>query len=165
MIELQLDGGSGTPVVLKELVRHPVSGETVHIDLLRVRLDVAIQAQVPLELTDEDQAPGVALDGGILEHTLREVTIEALPTAIPDAIQVSVATMNIGDVLTLSAVVAPEGVTIIGDDDITIATVSASRLARAEGEGEIELETEVVGEGGEAGESAGGDSGSDSDAD
>ena len=68
-----------TPVVVKELVRHPVSGETMHIDLLRVRLDEAIQATVVLELTGGEDAPGVK-EGGVLEQVTRELTIEALPT-------------------------------------------------------------------------------------
>src|SRR6185312_1290587 len=64
--DLRLDGGKATPVVLKEAQRDPVRGQTVHIDLLRVRLDQAIHAVVPLELTGIDETPGVK-EGGILE--------------------------------------------------------------------------------------------------
>ena len=69
--------------MVKELVRHPVSGETTHLDLLRVRLDQAIQSTVMLELTGAEDAPGVK-EGGVLEHITRELTVEALPTDIPD---------------------------------------------------------------------------------
>jgi large subunit ribosomal protein L25 len=146
VLDLQLDDTEGTPVVLKELVRHPVSGDTLHVDLLRVRLDVAIQAQVTIELTGVDDAPGVRT-GGVLEHTLREVTVEALPTDIPDVIRHEVSSMEIGDTLTLSALAAPEGVKILGEPDTLIAAVSAPRLQLADEETEIETETEVVGEG------------------
>jgi large subunit ribosomal protein L25 len=145
VLDLQLDGAGGTPVVLKELIRHPVSGETTHIDLLRVRLDVKIQAQVILELTGGDDAPGVK-DGGVLEHAARELTVEALPTEIPDSLQHDVSEMQIGDVLLLEAITAPAGVEIIGDGDTVVATLSAPRL-QVEDETEIEEETEVVGEG------------------
>jgi large subunit ribosomal protein L25 len=166
VLDLQLDGAGGTPVVLKELVRHPVSGQTVHVDLMRVRLDVAIQAHVPIELIGAEDCPGVKL-GGVLEHLTREVTVEALPTDIPDVISHDISEMEIGDTLTLSSIVAPSGVTIISDGDTLIATITAPRL-QVEEETEIETETEVVGEGeaaapqaeGEAGEAAaGGDSG------
>src|SRR4029077_7299477 len=59
VLDLSVDGEQATPVVLKETQRDPVRGETVHVDLLRVRLDEAIHAVVPLELTGAEDAPGV----------------------------------------------------------------------------------------------------------
>jgi large subunit ribosomal protein L25 len=145
VLDLQLDGDTSVPVVLKELVRHPVSGLTTHVDLLRVRLDVAIQAQVAIELTGGDDAPGVKV-GGVLEQQLRDVTIESLPGAIPDVIIHDVSEMNVGDTLTLEALHAPAGVTILGAPDTLVASISASRMARTEDGDEIETETERVGE-------------------
>jgi large subunit ribosomal protein L25 len=145
VLDLQLDGDTSVPVVLKELVRHPVSGETTHVDLLRVRLDVAIQAQVVIELTGGDDAPGVKL-GGVLEQQLRDVTIESLPGAIPDVLFHDVSEMNVGDTVTLDALRAPAGVTILGAPDTLVASVSASRMGRTEDGDEIETETELVGE-------------------
>ena len=83
VMDLTIEGGGSSPVVVKELVRHPVTNATVHIDLLRVRLDVRIQATVFLELTGIDDAPGTK-EGGVLEQQLRELNIEALPNDIPD---------------------------------------------------------------------------------
>ena len=147
LIDLKLDGATGTPVVLKELVRHPVTAAYTHLDLMRVRLDQAIQAQVTLELTGGDHAPGVR-EGGILEQILREVTIEALPTAIPDSIPFDVSSMEIGDTVTLAGAAVPDGVTLVTDLEMTVASLTAPRL-QTETEDEIETETEVVGEGGE----------------
>jgi large subunit ribosomal protein L25 len=149
VLDLQLDGDTSVPVVLKELVRHPVSGETTHVDLLRVRLDVAIQAQVAIELTGGDDAPGVKV-GGVLEQQLRDVTIESLPGSIPDVIFHDVSEMNVGDTVTLEALTAPAGVTLLGAPDTLVASISASRMARAEDGDEIETETELVGEAGAA---------------
>jgi large subunit ribosomal protein L25 len=145
VMELQVDGAAATPVVVKELVRHPVSGETMHVDLLRVRLDQAIQATVVLELVGSESSPGVK-EGGVLEHVTRELTIEALPTDIPDSIQHDVSEMTIGDTLTLEAITAPPAVQLIGDPETVIATLTPPRL-QVEEEPEIEEETEVVGEG------------------
>jgi large subunit ribosomal protein L25 len=145
VLDLQLDGAAGSPVVLKELTRHPVSGDTTHVDLLRVRLDVKIQTQVALELVGGDDAPGVR-EGGVLEHSLRELTVEALPAEIPDSIQHDVSAMQIGDTLTLASIAAPPGVAIVGDGETLIAAISAPRLQLEEEPG-IEEETQVVGEG------------------
>jgi large subunit ribosomal protein L25 len=159
VLDVSVDGGAPTPAVLKEAQRHPVRGHTVHIDLLRVRLDRAIQATVALELTGAEDAPG-AKEGGVLEHITREVTIEALPTAIPESIQHDVSAMEINDTLTLEAVRAPSGVKLLGDPETVIATLTPPRL-QVEAEDEIEAETALVGEGeGEeaaAEEAAGGD--------
>ena len=165
VMDLTIEGGSSTPVVVKDLVRHPVSGATLHIDLLRVRLDQKIQASVVLELVGGDDSPG-AIDGGVLEQITRELTIEALPNDIPDSLTHDVSTLQIGDTVTLDAIRPPSTVTLIDDPETVIATLSPPRL-QVEDDDEIEEETEVVGEGeagaedGDADTEAAGDSGSD----
>jgi large subunit ribosomal protein L25 len=157
VLDLSVDGGNATPVVLKEAQRDPVRGETTHVDLLRVKLDTAIHAVVALELSGTEDAPGVK-QGGVLEHIVREVSIEALPTAIPESIVHDVSAMEIGETITLSEVQPPEGVSLLDDDETVVATLSPPRL-QAEAEPEIESETGLVGEEAEA-ESGGGDAGS-----
>jgi large subunit ribosomal protein L25 len=157
VIEVSVDGSKAQPVVLKEAQRDPVRGATLHVDLLRVRLDEEIGAVVPLELQGVEDAPGVK-QGGVLEQITRELNVQALPTAIPESIVHEVGEMEIGDTLMLSAVVAPEGVTLLDDvEETVVATLSPPRL-QSEVEEEIEAETEVVGEGegeAEAAEDAG----------
>ncbi|HEY3960252.1 MAG TPA: 50S ribosomal protein L25 [Solirubrobacteraceae bacterium] len=151
VLDLSLDGKKATPVVLKEAQRDPVRGDTVHVDLLRVNLDVAIHAVVPLELTGGDDSPG-AKEGGVLEQITRELNVEALPTAIPESIVHSVEEMQIGETILLSALEVPEGVTLLDDlEETVVATLSPPRLQNETDE-EIESETELVGEssGGEA---------------
>jgi large subunit ribosomal protein L25 len=145
VLDLSVDGEKPTPVVLKEAQRHPVRGETVHVDLLRVRLDQAISAVVPLELTGVEDSPGVK-QGGVLEQITRELNVEALPTAIPESIVHDVSEMEIGDTIVLSALGVPEGVTLLDDlEETVLATLSPPRL-QSEVSEEIEAETEVVGE-------------------
>jgi large subunit ribosomal protein L25 len=152
VLDLSVDGGKATPVVLKEAQRDPVRGQTVHIDLLRVRLDQAIHAVVPLELTGVDDTPGVK-EGGILEQIVRELNVEALPTAIPESIEHAVGEMQIGDTIGLDAVAMPEGVTLLDEvEETVVATLSPPRLQVEEEE--VESETELVGEGGEDAEGA-----------
>ena len=145
VIELSIEGSGGGPVVLKELVRHPVTGETMHIDLLRVRLDQAIHSTVVVDLVGAEDAPGVK-EGGVLEQVTREVTIEALPTDIPDSIQHDVSTAQIGDTVLLDALVMPPGVTLVDDPETVLLTLTPPRL-QLEEEPEIEEETALVGEG------------------
>jgi large subunit ribosomal protein L25 len=155
VLDLSIDGAKATPVVLKEAQRDPVRGETVHVDLLRVRLDQAIHAVVPLELTGIDESPGVK-EGGILEQIIRELNVEALPTAIPEAIVHEVGEMQIGDTIGLDAIAMPDGVALLDEiEEATVATLSPPKL-QAEAE-ELEAETELVGEGEEGAETAEGE--------
>ena len=145
VLDLSIDGARPTPVVLKEAQRDPVRGATVHVDLLRVRLDQAIHAVVPLELRGVDDAPGVK-EGGVLEQVVRELNVEALPTAIPESVIHEIGEMQIGETIPLSAIAMPEGVTLLDDtEDVVVATLSPPRL-QAEVEEELEAETELVGE-------------------
>jgi large subunit ribosomal protein L25 len=144
VIEVSLDGGAGTPVLVKDVQRHPVRGELVHVDLLRVRMDRPIQTTVALELTGAEDAPGV-VEGGVLSQEARELNIEALPGDIPDSIVHDVSGLEMNATLTLSAVTAPRGVTLLDDPGETvIATITPPTAEPAEEE--IETETEVVGE-------------------
>src|SRR3712207_3713860 len=59
ILEVTVDGGGGTPVLVKDVQRHPVRGEAIHVDLLRVNMNVAIHTTVAVELTGIEQAPGV----------------------------------------------------------------------------------------------------------
>ncbi len=151
LIDVELDG-KATPVVIKEQQRHPVRGHLVHLDLLEVRLDEAIEAEVSIELLGTEEAPGVK-EGGVLEHVTHQITILALPTAIPESIPADVSGMEIGDTLQLAMVPAPEGVEFaLGEDvdpeEVTIATLSPPRVEE-EPEPDVEEETELVGEDGE----------------
>jgi large subunit ribosomal protein L25 len=145
VLELSIDGAGSTPVVVKELTRHPVSGATVHIDVLRVRLDQPIGATVVLDLTGGENAPGVK-EGGVLEQVTRELNIEALPGDIPDTIQHDVSRVQIGDTITLEAITPPPGVTLTDDPETVVATVTPPRL-QTESDEEIEEETELVADG------------------
>jgi large subunit ribosomal protein L25 len=164
LFDLSVDGGKARPVVIKEQQLHPVRGTLRHIDLQEVNLKEAIQADVLIELEGAEDAPGVK-QSGVLEHVTHEVTVEALPTDIPDKIVVDVSAMEINDTLQLSAVTAPDGVTFVVEDldEVTIANLSPPRVEEAAPE--VEQETELVGEseGGDSDEGGDGDSGGDSD--
>ena len=154
LLDLEVDGSQTVPVVIKEQQHHPVRGEVTHLDCLEVRLDEEIEAEVAVELEGADNAPGVR-EGGVLEHVTREITVEALPTAIPEQITVDVSAMEINDTINLASVSIPSGVKLMADDpeEITIATLSPPRIEE-EPEPELEEEAELVGEGeeGEEGE-------------
>jgi len=146
LFDLEIEGGKAVPVVVKEEQRHPVRGSLSHLDLMQVKLDEAIQAEVAIELEGVEDAPGVK-GGGVLEHVTREITIEALPTEIPDNICVDVSAMEVNETLQLSTITPPDGVKFVADDpeEITIVTLSPPRVEEAAPE--VEEETELVGEG------------------
>lgn len=162
VLEVTIGTGQAENVVVKELQRHPVRGDIMHADLLRVDMKVAIQTPVTIELIGGDDAPGVT-EGGVLSQENREVTVEALPGDIPDVIQLDVSHMVINDTLTLAAVTAPAGCTFVDDPETTIATITPPTVEPTDDE--IETETGVVGEDGQVAEGqAEGDTGDEAEA-
>jgi large subunit ribosomal protein L25 len=152
ILEVAVDGGTPAPVLVKDIQRHPVRGEAVHLDLLRVDMKVAIQTTVNLELVGADHAPGV-VEGGVLSQSIVELNIEALPGDIPDSLVFDVSGMEMNSTATLSELTAPAGVTLLDDlEETVIATVTPPTAEPKDDE--IETETQVVGEG-EAAEAEG----------
>lgn len=144
VIQLTLDGAQ-TPVVLKDHHRHPVTGNMLHVDLLRVDLTQRIHATVVVEVVNADDAPGIK-GGGVLEQVTREINIEALPNEIPDVIELDVSAVEVGDTVYLSALTPPSGVALLDDlEETVLVSVLAPKLS-VESDDEIETETEVVGE-------------------
>jgi large subunit ribosomal protein L25 len=146
LIDLKVDGKT-LPVIVKDRQLDPVRDEIIHIDLLEVRLDEKIQTTVGVHIEGAEEAPGIK-EGGVLEHVTHQLNIEALPTAIPEAIVVDVSGMEIAATMHLSEITPPEGVDFLDDPEETIiATVVVP--TEVEEPDEIEAETELVGEDGE----------------
>src|SRR3954451_13163052 len=148
ILDITIDDGKTAPVLVKDLQRHPVRGDIMHVDFLRVNMNETIHTTVTLELVGADDAPGVS-EGGVLSQETREVNIEALPGDIPDSITHDVSGMQINETLTLSAVTVPAGITLLDDlEETVIATITPPTVEPVDED--IETETELVGEGAEA---------------
>lgn len=147
LLQVSVDGGKAQPVQIKEVQRHPLRGDIVHADLVRVDMNVKMQAPIPVELIGADEAPGVT-EGGVLSQEARELTVEALPADMPEVITFDVSKLEINETATLASLGVPAGLTIIEDPEETvIATVTPPTQEPTEEE--IETETAVVGEEGE----------------
>jgi len=123
LLDVTIEGAElgETVALVKELQRHPLRGEIVHADLYQVDLTRTVEVEVPVHLVGKPR--GIEF-GGILDHSLREVTIECLPRAIPDVIEVDVTELEIGDVLHVRDLPVPEGVTLLSDPDLGVAHVA-----------------------------------------
>jgi large subunit ribosomal protein L25 len=142
ILQVSVDGAADTPVLVKHVQRHPVRGEAVHVDLLRVNMNETIHTTVTLELVGGDDSPGVT-EGGVLSQETREINIEALPGDIPDTIEHDVSGMQINETLTIGAINAPAGVKLIDDPESVVASITPPTAEPVDEE--IETETGVVG--------------------
>jgi large subunit ribosomal protein L25 len=158
ILDVEIDGKGKTHAsILKEFQVDPVRGGVTHVDLQEVRLDQTINASVSVNLTGGDVAPGVK-EGGVLSQVLREVTVEALPLEVPEHIDFDVSAMEIGGTLRLAELSAPEGVTILGDPESVVATITApTREVEPELTEEELAALEAEGAEGEAAEAEGGE--------
>jgi large subunit ribosomal protein L25 len=123
-IELAKDGAkkSEYPVLVKDYQRDPVTEELLHVDFIEVSLEKNVTVTVPVVIVKKPA--GVKL-GGILQHHMRDVEVECLPTQIPDKIEVDAEAIQIGDSFHVSDLPVPEGVKLVTDPAELLFLVSA----------------------------------------
>ena len=140
--------GQTTPhhAVLKDFQRHPIRGTLTHVDFHEVRLDRPIQATVSLELVGE--SPG-SKQGGIVQLVSREVQLEALPTGIPEHVELDISALEVGITLRIEDLAPIEGVTFLDDPQLVLATCTIPRGLTELEEGAVEGEGEEGAEGAE----------------
>jgi large subunit ribosomal protein L25 len=156
LLELVVDGQRHLTLA-RELQRHPVRNTVTHVDFLIVRRDEVIATDVPITLVGE--AKEVEVERGVINHALSALTVRAVPTAIPNAFEVDISEMTIGDTIRVGDIRLPDGVTtdVDPEEPIVVAAPSAVAAEVAEEEAQAEAEAEAAAEGvaAEAAEEAG----------
>ncbi len=124
IIDLAIETGESTlshRAMLKEIQMDPVKQTILHVDLYEISMDKKIEVEVPITLTGT--AKGVSDEGGILQQVSRTLEISCLPDNIPDSFELDVTDLNIGDSLHVSDLKIPEGIEVLVEGELTIATV------------------------------------------
>ena len=137
VVQMAIDGREGQlPVVLRDVQRHPVSGELLHADFYQVDLKRVIHSEARVRLIGEPEA--VAL-GGTLVQSLEYLLLEALPLEMPSELEVDVSGLSeFGSSVLVRDITLPEGVRAMADEAVAIATVLAPRLVEADEEEDLE---------------------------
>src|SRR4051794_33921340 len=169
VIHLDIDGGEKTPTLVKDMQRHPVRRNVLHVDFIRVDLNKTVEVEVPVHL--EGEAEAVQNENGVIDQILTSLLIVAKPDDIPSGLTVDISGLEIGHNIHVSDIVLPSGVTTNVDPEESVVTAShqvVEDLEPVEGEegeaAEGEAGESAEGEGGESAEAAGGDAdGGDSD--
>ena len=147
--------GKKEKAILKALQRHPAKDFPMHADFFRIEANKAVKVSIPLHFINEDTCVGVKLGGGRIQHTVNEVEVLALPGDLPEFIEVDMLDVQVGDIIHLSDLKLPAGVTstalALGDDrDMGVASVLAPRGAKAaSGDDDDSAEEADESEGGE----------------
>ena len=143
LIDLEVDGDVSLTVV-KELQRHPIKGDVLHIDFLRVSADAEITVEVPIVL--EGEAKAVLSEGGTVDHLLYALSINAKPADIPNELTVDISDLEIGGSIHVADIALPKGVSTDVDPEESVVTGTQAAIAE-ETEG---AEGEAAAEGGDA---------------
>ena len=153
ILTLNLDGKKES-VLLRDYQMHPVRNNIQHIDLQRIDENKKLSVKIPFHFLNEDIAPGVKLEGGVVSHIMVDVDISCLPKDLPTYIEVDLVNLSIGDSIHLSEIKAPEGVELTAlseENDPIITSVSKPKV--------VVEETPVAAEGEEGAEAAEGEEG------
>jgi len=140
IVTLDINGKEKKAAMFKEVVRHPVTNAIEHVDLIHVVYGTLITVEVPLHITGK--AKGQVL-GGIVQHGVRKMTVECMPRAIPDSLDVDITELGIGDALHLKDIALPEGVRLTDDPEATVVSIVAP-AAEAEAVTGEEAEEELA---------------------
>jgi large subunit ribosomal protein L25 len=166
LLTLDLDGRK-TKAIVKDLQRHPVRRDVLHVDFLEVDPDKPVDTEVTIVLEGEPEK--VTREQGVVEQILNALVVTGKPADIPGHIAVDVSELEIGQTITVAELDLPAGLTTDVDPEETVATAKITSLALAEeeeGEEGEEGEGAEGAEGAEAqaeGESSGGSGGSEGD--
>jgi large subunit ribosomal protein L25 len=161
VIHLELDGDSN-PTLVKDMQRHPVRRDVLHVDFLRVDLDKEVEVEVQIVL--EGEALKITQADGMVEQTLNALLVSAKPDAIPPQITVDISGLEIGDAIRVGDLQLPAGVEtpvdpeepiVSGQHGITAEDLETDAVAAAPEEAEEGEEAE--GEAAEGGDAEGGD--------
>ncbi len=127
LCDMEIDGKKET-VLARDVQVHPVTDRVLHIDFLRVTPKTTLVVKVPVHFIDEDKCPGLRKKG-VLNVTRHEVELICKATDIPDALEVSLENIEIGQAVRISNAKLPEGTKpAIDDRDFTIAQMAAPRI-------------------------------------
>lgn len=148
IIKLKVEGDKKSPtVIVKEIQRDPVKNVILHVDFQKIALNETIHASVPVNIIGD--SIGVR-EGGILQHGFWELQVEALPTDIPDHIEVDISNVHVGESFRVKDLPVMEKITLISDGADVIASVVAPTVIKEEAvapeEAEVAPAPEVVGE-------------------
>ena len=131
ILELNIDGKK-EDVLIKALQRHPAKSFVLHADFIRVVAGQKLTTLVPVLLINEDTCVGAKTGGGDIFRLATELEVTCLPKDLPDAIEVDMANINVGEIVHLADLTAPKGVeftALAHDNNIAVASVQASRVA------------------------------------
>ncbi len=130
ILTLNLNGKKES-VILRDFQMHPVRNNIQHIDFQRINENEKINVKVPFHFTNEDTAPGVKLEGGLVSHIMTEIDISCLPKDLPQYIEVDLGSLAMGDSIHLSEVTIPDGVeltTLTEENDPVITSISKPKV-------------------------------------
>jgi large subunit ribosomal protein L25 len=143
LVDLTVDSGKPKKVLFREVQLDPLTEKVVHVDFYHVSLTKVIRVHVPIHL--EGLPSGVKLGGGILQHVLREVEVECLPTDIPESMVVDVSALEVHDAVHVSDLPATKW-KLVTEGTQTVASVIPPVLVKEAAPAEGVLEAAVEGE-------------------
>jgi large subunit ribosomal protein L25 len=137
LIDLEVDGTTHR-VLPRDTQYHPVTDRPLHVDFLRYSADRKLTVEIPVHFINEDASPGLK-SGGVLNVVRHTVEVLCVADAIPDAYEIDLSGLEVGDSIHASTLVMAEGNELtISDRDFTIATIAAPTVMTAEEEVESE---------------------------
>jgi large subunit ribosomal protein L25 len=142
IVILDIEGEGPQDVLLREVQMHPYKPEPLHVDFFHVNAGEKLHVRIPVRL--QGTPVGVHTDGGVLDQVLYDLEVECLPGNIPDAVEIDVSALGLGESVRVGDIPSRDGVKFLHDGELPIASIVASHRTVEEEPDAAPAEPEVL---------------------
>lgn len=132
--------------LIKEIQKHPINSKLIHIDFIRIQMKKEVETSVPIIILNEEESVGVKEDGGVIQHSLRELHVSCLPADIPEKVEYDIIDLHLGASVRVSDIKLGDNIKILSNpEEVIVSIIHPTHLVveEPEVEEEEELEEEV----------------------
>jgi len=129
--------------LIKEIQKHPINSDLIHIDFIRIQMKREVETSVPIIILNEEESVGVKEDGGVVQHSLRELHISCLPADIPERVEYDIIGLHLGESVRVADIDLEEKIKVLNNpEEVIVSIIHPTHLVVEEPEVEEEEEVE-----------------------
>ena len=124
ILDLEVDGGKATSVLLRDVQMHPFKQQVLHIDFQRVAANTKIHVRVPLHFINAETSPAVKMSANVISHVMNDIEVICLPKDLPEFLEIDLGTLEAQGAVHVSDLKLPAGVAVTPQAEEVVATAT-----------------------------------------
>ena len=124
ILDLEVDGGKATSVLLRDVQMHPFKQQVLHIDFHRIAANTKIHVRVPIHYLNADTSPAVKMSANVISHVMNDIEVVCLPKDLPEFLEIDLGQLEAQGAVHVSDLKLPAGVEVTANAEDVIATAT-----------------------------------------